>query len=259
MCHVFGNGVDGDERETFKWLSASAEQGYAPAQAGLGFCYEEAVGVDENLGEAAKWYKKAAEGLRKAAEAGDAEAAYRLSMMYRSGKGVNENPDEAAKWCRKAAEGGYALAQFRTGECYADGDGVDKDIEKAAEWWKKGAAQNDPSSQFALGACHVTGAGAEKDLPTAVGLFVKAAAQEEENAVTMLHTLALEGQPDAFKWLQEQSDKGDAWAMEDLGECYAKGIGVEKDEAKAKELISKAEELFRAMDEEEEVEEDGKD
>jgi hypothetical protein len=51
-----------------------------------------------------KWYRKAAEGYRKAAEAGDAKAQKHLGFMYANGQGVPKSNAEAANWYRKAAE-----------------------------------------------------------------------------------------------------------------------------------------------------------
>jgi TPR repeat protein len=71
-------------------------------------------GVPQNYGEAAKWY-------RKAAEQGYAEAQYRLGQMLEIGQGVKEDDAEAAKWYRKAAEQGVVLAEHNLGTMYVFG------------------------------------------------------------------------------------------------------------------------------------------
>ncbi len=47
--------------EDVNQLMRQAEQGFAEAQYALGECYEEGEGVEQDLEEAAKWYRLAAE------------------------------------------------------------------------------------------------------------------------------------------------------------------------------------------------------
>ena len=44
-CYSSGLGVDQDNDETFKWYSKAAEQGYPAGQGNLGFCYETGLGI----------------------------------------------------------------------------------------------------------------------------------------------------------------------------------------------------------------------
>ena len=60
----------GNHNEAVKLLRKAAEQGFAPAQCGLGMFYANGQGVDQSDYEADKWFKKAAEqGLAAAEEA----------------------------------------------------------------------------------------------------------------------------------------------------------------------------------------------
>ncbi|WP_295388321.1 tetratricopeptide repeat protein, partial [Thiolapillus sp.] len=70
----------------------------------LGVMYAEGQGVRQDLKEAVKWY-------RRAAEQGYALAQYNLGVIYNNGQGVQQDKKEAVKWFRKAAEQGYASAQ----------------------------------------------------------------------------------------------------------------------------------------------------
>ena len=56
-----GRGVDRDYRQSAKWFSQSAEQGYADAQYNLGELYNKGRGVEKDKNTAQKWYKAAAE------------------------------------------------------------------------------------------------------------------------------------------------------------------------------------------------------
>ena len=86
--YQFGiGGVAKNEVKAVKWIRKAAEQGFAPAQLGLGNFYDEGIGVEKDEVEAVKWY-------RKAAEQGDAAAQF---------------------------------AQMELGQCYGEGIGVEKD------------------------------------------------------------------------------------------------------------------------------------
>lgn len=74
------------------------------AQFNLGALYEHGRGVEKDLTEAAKWY-------RKAAEQGNALAQYYLGTFYANGTGVEKNLPEATAWYRKAAAQGVPQAQ----------------------------------------------------------------------------------------------------------------------------------------------------
>ena len=56
-----------------------------------------AQGVSRDDSEAAKWYRKAAEG-------NDPRAQHSLGRMYREGRGVVRDLGEAVRWFREAVE-----------------------------------------------------------------------------------------------------------------------------------------------------------
>ena len=49
---------------------------------------------------------------------------------------------------------------------------------------------------------------------------------------------------EAVKWFKKAAEKGNAWAMNNLGNCYKNGKGVEKNEAEAEKWYKKAFSLF---------------
>jgi len=102
-------------------LSLLAEHGDAEAQIKLALAYGTGQGVPQDIAEAVKWY-------RKAADQGNATAENYLGRMYDTGQGLPQNDAEAAKWYRKAADQGYAMAQQNLAVCYATGQGVPQDI-----------------------------------------------------------------------------------------------------------------------------------
>jgi len=77
-------------------MRASAEQGYALAQHGLGFMYLTGECTEKNEKEAVKWFELAA-------NQGMIGSAITLGSMYEQGQGVEKNDAEAKKWYALAA------------------------------------------------------------------------------------------------------------------------------------------------------------
>ena len=74
-----------------------AKEGHATAQYNLGFLYDYGEGVQQDHGEAVKWY-------RMAAEQGLARAQFSLGIMFESGTGVPRDLARSYKWYSVAAE-----------------------------------------------------------------------------------------------------------------------------------------------------------
>jgi hypothetical protein len=72
----------------------------------LGLKYFYAEGVSQDITEAVKWY-------RKAAQQEQADAQNWLGDLYQDGIFVPQDDDEAEKWYRKAAKQGDAKAQLK--------------------------------------------------------------------------------------------------------------------------------------------------
>ena len=79
--------------------SLSANQGYAPAQCNLGYCYKNGKGVEQNCDAAVEWYIKAA-------SQGNVTAQYNLAICYESGDGVEQDYKKAIEYYTLAAENG---------------------------------------------------------------------------------------------------------------------------------------------------------
>ncbi len=77
--------------------------------------------------EAARWYRKAAEG-------GSAEARYNLALLYDRGRGVERDMRRAAELYEQAADGGVIEARIALSVLYASGMGVEADPFKALMW-----------------------------------------------------------------------------------------------------------------------------
>ena len=81
----------------------AADQDYAPAQAQLGYMYQNALGTDADYAAAMEWNSRAA-------EQGDPQGQAQIGYLYQFGLGVTQNLDEAGRWYTRAKEGGSEWA-----------------------------------------------------------------------------------------------------------------------------------------------------
>jgi len=153
----------------FEYVKALAEMGNSGAQRELGHFYLGMYdSVTEDLVEAVKWY-------RKAAEQGDAHAQRHIGDCYSSGNGVVADYVEAVKWYRKAAEQNIDGAQFKLGECLFNGCGMPADKVEAAQWYRKASQLGYAIAEYKLALCYATGEGVRKSEYIAALLFQRAA------------------------------------------------------------------------------------
>jgi len=124
-------------------LERQAGHGKAASQFQLAKCFYDGTGMTRNYGQAASWF-------RKAAEQGHVQAQTALGMMYLEGQGVPQNYDAAAGFLRKAADQGSASAQNQLGMLYAKGHGVSQDLEEAGKWFGRAAARGNASARHNL-------------------------------------------------------------------------------------------------------------
>jgi TPR repeat protein len=118
----------------FAYLRHKAENGEGMTQYLLGARCESGNGTFQSLGEAVKWYQKAA-------FQGVTQAQLTLGLKYLSGQGVTPNDSEALLWLRKAAEQGEAEAQYQLANLYREGRGTPRDLLQAGKWYRKAAEQ----------------------------------------------------------------------------------------------------------------------
>ncbi len=108
----------GDYEAALREWRPLAGQGDADARTGLGFMYDEGLGVAKSCTKAGEWY-------RLAAEQGHASAQNNLGLLYETlWCGVVRSNTEAVNWFRKAAEQGDPYAQLNLGRMYDLGRGV---------------------------------------------------------------------------------------------------------------------------------------
>lgn len=154
---------------------------------------------------------------------GHAGAQYHLGNAFLEGHGVVKDESRASDWYRKAAEQGNVFAQYRLGVMYEKGIGVKKDNGEALSWYGKAADQGHAEAVNALG--KLRGA----------ALFDLLLNEESANYQfgQGVYFLLGHGYESAIQWFRKAADQGHANAQSNLGNMYAHGQGVAKDEVEA--------------------------
>jgi TPR repeat protein len=177
----------GDYQTAFRIWEPLAAEGDSRAQYGLGYMYDNGLGLPKNPSEAVDWY-------RRAAEQGNPEAQWDLALLYTKGReGIPFDMERAAEWYRKVAEQGHAKAQHFLGKMYYLGDGVPKNYDEAAKWSRMAADQGDAQGQNLLGVLYWRGFGVPEDPAQAVRWICMAAEQELPGAYLNLATMHMRG------------------------------------------------------------------
>lgn len=97
----------------------------------LGSCYENGVGVEEDL-------CKGFELMKKASDANLPVAMYNVGLYYHYAMGVEENMSVAVEYYQKASNANYSRAHWMLGEFYEYGEGVfEIDMARAISFYKK--------------------------------------------------------------------------------------------------------------------------
>jgi TPR repeat protein len=197
-------------------LQKLAAQNDAEAQFELAEAYRTGNGIAENLAEAVRWY-------RAAAEQGHADAQNNLGAMYLAGMGTDKDAAKAAHWYRKAAEQEHVQAQFNLAMRYLIGSGVEQSDEDAAHWLHAAAEQGDLVSISQLGTLYQLGRGVEQNFVAAADLHTIAAMEGDMAAIDCLSEYRED--------IEDAALNGSIVAALCLAKIYDHGLGVEMDPA----------------------------
>lgn len=207
LLHYFSNGTMVESMEVndivLRLKNTVSDDYINQAQGNLGVYYIYEFGVERNVNEAIKWFKKAADNDY-------APAIFALGQLYDGDTLGERRLDLAFEYYMKSAELGYNEAQYSVGDCYYRGEGVQQSKDKALSWWMLAANGGNIKAQYNLGLCYFNGDGTEKNEIEAVKLFKMAA------------------------------DGGFAEAKCMLGICYEAGLVYGKGNLAAKELYEEA-------------------
>jgi TPR repeat protein len=104
---LYRNGLFGAPKNSERaaaWHRRAAEMGDTLAEGRLGIDYQFGIGVQQDSAQAAYWYRKEVEQLRKEAEQGSVSAQLTLGQSYEwASSGLPIDKAAALYWCGKAA------------------------------------------------------------------------------------------------------------------------------------------------------------
>jgi len=203
-------------------LQAQAAGGNVTAQLKLARAYESGVGVPQDDGLAALWY-------RRAAEQGDSEAQDTLGAKFLIGQGVQRDKEEAVKWFRESARQKNASAMYHLGAAYYNGDGVPIDDGLSYAWFTLAKEAGNQSAAEAL-----QRAESELKATTITNAFKRIAEMYEEGGGLP------ENQAEAARWWSKAAARGDLDSQVALANKFINGQGVPQDLARGRNLCNEA-------------------
>ncbi len=141
--------TDAETAAAIAKLQDAAALGSPQAQLQLGELYKTGQGVDQDLGQARTWFRRAANG-------GNVLAMHRIGVMTARGDGGAADTREAIGWFERAANFGLVDSQYNLGAIYHPSDnGASSAIQDAGEayyWYSLAAKNGDPQApQLAAG------------------------------------------------------------------------------------------------------------
>ncbi|MBQ0024018.1 MAG: sel1 repeat family protein [Prevotellaceae bacterium] len=118
------------------------------------------------------------------------------------------------------AEKGDAVAQNTVGVWHYTGKGsIKQDYKEALKWWARSAQQDNCDAIGNMAMCYQLGHGSKQDSALAVSLYKKAIEKGNKGIIPQHETIV--------------KNAGSVFSALLLHDCYANGIGVKKDAAKA--------------------------
>lgn len=169
------SGLPKDPEVAVMWFTAAAEQGEDRAQAALGLCYENGLGVSMSAAAAKRWY-------RLAALQGNANAC--LAMVNMSVR--RKDYAGAARWLRPLAEADVVPAQLLLGKMYLSGVTGRNKGKQAVRYLRFAAMQGDPEACLLMSSCYAAGVGVPKNEQLMLGWLKNAAEAGSDRAQIML-------------------------------------------------------------------------
>lgn len=230
-----------------KWLKSAEERCSAAAEFVFGMLYGNGYILEKNQEKACEYYLRSANKGYKFAQ-------YKLGLRYLKGSGVEKNIEKGLELIQKAGDQDYLMALHKLGVIYEEGLGegeIKRDPQKAFSYYMDAAMRGCDSAQFRLGKYFEKGfeiSGVlEKDFKKSYSWYIQSASNCKPE---ILYNIGLyyecgtdvfkQNEILAFKYYEHAAKLGYEKAQYKLGECYQKGIGIEKDLSEAESWYMKA-------------------
>ncbi len=164
---------------------------------------------------------------------------YRLAMSYAKEK----EHEKAFEIFFELAQKGHLKSCHRLYYYYRDGKGgAEQNIEEAVHWCRIAADKGLPSAQYSMGVHHYKMQEYEEE----VEWYLKAAEQGHSMAQNQLGNCYRKGRgveknyKTAICWYKKAADKGNRYALYNLGQCYENGLGVSRNFDKSRDYYRQA-------------------
>ena len=190
-------------------------------------------------------YDKANELRKEAKELGSLDAKFEYAKGISRFYTKNHNYFEALDLYMDLAMSGKVEAFNIIGESYEYGKFTVIDYHEAYKWYKRGSYFDSKEAMFNLAKCYLNGKGIEEDNEEGMKWLKKSANNGHSKACLYLSNIyyssykksSKEEQFLAFHYCLMAALSGDEDAEYKLSSFYSLGIGVEKDELKAREWL----------------------
>ena len=233
-------------RQAVHWYEQAAGQGHPGAQLALarldgngrGITNTELASAHKGSSRKALHRDRAQQSSRWDMYAGNADAReqFHLGLMYQTGCAVAQDEHSAKEWFERAANQGFVEAQWALAQLLYPSAPA-----QAFYWYLKAAEQGHVGAQLAAARCLQTGIGHVQSLPKALELYSQAAQQGNPEALHALATLIQGNSADlTTEWVAQAARGGLAQAQYEMGERYAKGLGIDQDWLKAADWFGRA-------------------
>ncbi len=239
--------IEFTQEQAIACIKSSAEADDAMAQAMLGKCYRDGLGVVPDPIQAFNY-------IQASAEKGNPKGLYRISECYRKGIGVEKDYEKAYIFATKAADTGDPIGLYELGLCYYYGVHINEDVNVALNYFKQSSECGWFPAQSIIGYEIIKKCEEKKDsdeeLEQGIYLLKQGAKRGTNFAYYALANIYREGfcvkkdLSQAFYWHQINTVKGvDDYKIDShiiLGNMYENGEGTTKNSENAYYQYKKA-------------------
>lgn len=224
--------------QTFKELSCSSNSKYKLyAEYGLGYCYYNGWGVEQNLKQAYFYFHRL---VIKGFDNYVPDCGYFYAECCYKGEGTEPDTKKAASAYYHSALYGSVLSRLRLGELMIVGDDniIQSDSfhsKEVFDWVKEEADKNDSRAQYIIGQLFLKGISCDKNEILSLFYLKKSADQGYIFAIyDLVHSFYYNKNSSyvdykkAFLYIKKLAEKDEHYSQYELANCYRNGVGTEK-------------------------------
>ena len=172
--YYFGDGVEKNDEEAFRWYNEATEHGDAEAANRVGVFFENGIGCEKSLEKAFDYYLRSA-------QMGSLSGMANVGQCYLEGKGTEQNVVSGLTWMGAASEKGNGIASLMMGEYCLAGTYGEPDPAQAKIFFERGIPQKYAPAILRLSDLYEQGIGVPKDEEKAAELRELAASTPDED------------------------------------------------------------------------------